>query len=133
MNWTRVFMGGLAAGIVTWLSDFVQHGIVMRDTYIRLKDVFSQIPVNPAWFLLVSFTICLAMSALFARTRGSWAGGFRGGLQFGFYVGLVAAFQGFYNPLVIDGFPYYLAWCQGGITMIDALLAGAVLGAIVKS
>jgi hypothetical protein len=133
VNWTRVVMGGLASGIVTWLSDFFFHGIIMRDTYIRLKEVFSQTEANPAWFLLVSFTICLTMSALFARTRGSWAAGVRGGLQFGFYAGLVVAFQGFYNPLVIDGFPYYLSWCQGGITMIDALLAGVVLGAIVKS
>jgi len=133
VNWTRIALGGLAAGIVTWLSDFVFHGIIMKDTYIRLSQVFSQKEVNPAWFLLVSLTISLTMSALFARTRGSWAAGLRGGLQFGFYAGLVISFQGFYNPLVIDGFPYYLSWCQGGISMIDALLAGAVLGAIVKS
>jgi hypothetical protein len=45
----------------------------------------------------------------------------------------VVFFQRFYDPMVIDGYPYYLAWCQGGISMIDSLLAGAVLGAVIKS
>jgi hypothetical protein len=35
MNWTRVVSGGLAAGIVTWLADFVMHGILLSDTYTR--------------------------------------------------------------------------------------------------
>jgi hypothetical protein len=70
---------------------------------------------------------------LFARTRGSWAAGLRGGLTFGFFLGLVIFFQRFYDPLVIDGYPYYLSWCQGGISMIDSLLAGAVVGTIIKA
>ena len=65
---------------------------------------------------------------LFARTRGSWAAGWKGGLTFGFFLGLVLFFQRFYDPLVIDGYPYYLSWCQGGINMINSLLAGAVPG-----
>ena len=65
---------------------------------------------------------------LFARTRGSWAAGWKGGLSFGLFLGLVLFFQRFYDPLVIDGYPYYLSWCQGGISMIDSLLAGAVIG-----
>ena len=59
--------------------------------------------------------------------------GWKGGLAFGFFLGLVVFFQRFYDPLVIDGFPYYLSWCQGGISMIDSLLAGAVIGAILKT
>jgi hypothetical protein len=133
MNWTRTALAGVAAGIVTWLSDFVLHGIVMAPTYRRLSQVYSQTQVNPAWFLLVSLTICFMAALLFARTRGSWAPGWTGGLGFGFFLGLVVFFHDFYNPLVIDGFPYYLSWCQGGISMIDSLLAGVVIGSIVKT
>ena len=132
MNWTRIALAGVAAGIVTWISDFVLHGIVMAPTYRRLSQVYSQTQANPAWFLLIAFTICFMAALLFARTRGSWAPGWMGGLRFGLFLGLVLFFQGFYNPLVIDGFPYYLSWCQGGISMIDSLLAGAVIGSIVK-
>ncbi len=132
MNWTRIAVAGGAAGIVTWISDFVLHGMVMAPTYRRLSQVYSQAQANPAWFLLISFTICFMAALLFARTRGSWAPGWKGGLSFGFFLGLVVFFHGFYNPLVIDGFPYYLSWCQGGISMIDSLLAGTVIGSIVK-
>ena len=133
MNWTRIALAGAAAGLVTWISDFVQHGVVMAPTYKRLSTVYSQTEVNPAWFLLVSFFICLMAAVLFARTRASWAGGWKGGLSFGFFLGLVMFFQRFYDPMVIDGYPYYLAWCQGGISMIDSLLAGVVIGSILKS
>ncbi len=133
MNWNRIGLAGLAAGVVTWFSDFVLHGMVMAETYKRLSQVFTQTDANPMWFLLISVTICLTAALLFAKTRGSWAAGWKGGLSFGFFLGLVIFFQRFYDPLVVDGYPYYLAWCQGGISMIDSLLAGAVIGSIVKS
>jgi hypothetical protein len=133
MNWMRIPLAGLAAGVVTWISDFVLHGVVMGPTYVRLDQVFSQTQANPVWFLLISVTIAFMAALLFARTRGSWAPGWKGGLTFGFFLGLVIFFQRFFDPLVIDGFPYYLAWCQGGISMIDSLLAGAVIGSIVKA
>lgn len=133
MNWTRIAMAGFAGGVVTWLSDFFQHGVLLAPTYARLNQVFSQEPANPAWFLLNAVTISVMAAILFSRTRGSWAAGARGGLTFGFFLGLVVFFQRFYDPLVVDGYPYYLAWCQGGVSLIDSLLAGAVMGAIIKS
>ena len=80
----------------------------------------------------MAVTLTVMAAILFAKTRGSWAGGLKGGLTFGFFLGLVLFFQRFYDPLVIDGYPYYLAWCQGGINMINSLLAGAVLGSVIK-
>jgi len=132
MNPTRIALAGVAAGIVTWISDFVLHGVVMGPTYQRLSQVYSQTQASPVKFLVVSVAICAMAALLFARTRGSWAAGWKGGLAFGFFLGLVIFFQRFFDPMVIDGYPYYLAWCQGGISMIDSLLAGAIIGAIVK-
>lgn len=132
MNWTRVLVAGVVAGIVTNLADFVMHGMIMANTYMKYTQVFSQTQANPLWFLLVSLCLGLASAVLFGKTRNSWAAGWAGGATFGFFLGLVGFWPGFYNPLVIDGFPYYLAWCWGGIIMIDCLLAGAVLGAIIK-
>ncbi len=31
----------------------------------------------------------------------------------------------FYNTLVLDGFPYFLSWCQGGANLIGAVVLGA--------
>jgi hypothetical protein len=133
MNWMRIAVAGVAAGVVTWISDFVQHGLILGPTYMRLDEVFTQTAANPFWFLLISVVITFMAALLFARTRGSWAPGWKGGLTFGFFLGLVIFFQRFFDPLVIEGFPYYLSWCQGGVSMINSLLAGTVIGAIVKS
>ena len=46
--------------------------------------------------------------------------------------GMFGFFAQFFNPLVLEGFPYYLGWCWGGINLIVSLVLGLVLGAIVK-
>jgi hypothetical protein len=132
MNWTRVILGGLAAGIVTNLADFVTHGMIMANTYKKYDQVFSQTQANPAKFFAISMAVGVFVAILFAKTRASWPEGVKGGLAFGFWFGLAMFFMNFYNPLVIAGFPYFLSWCWGGIGLIDGLVAGAVLGAIIK-
>ena len=132
MNWTRVLAGGVAAGIVINIADYVMHANIMANTYTKYPQVFTQTQANLGWFVLIALCIGIASAILFGKTRGSWAAGWMGGATFGFFLGLVMMFPGFYNSLVIDGFPYYLCWCWGGITMIDSILGGAVLGAIIK-
>jgi hypothetical protein len=132
MNWGRVLTGGVAAGIVIFFADFVMHGLIMAETYRRYTGVFTQTQASPLWFLLIALCIWCASALLFARTRASWEPGARGGLTFGLFLGLAVFFRDFYDALVIDGMPYYLVWCWGGISMIDCLLGGAVLGAIIK-
>ena len=132
MNWTRVLLAGVVAGIATNLADFVMHGMIMANTYVKYSQVFSQTQANPLWFLLVALCLSISAAILFGKTRTSWAAGWTGGATFGCFLGLVGFWTGFYHPLTIDGFPYYLSWCWGGITMIDSVLAGSVLGAIIK-
>jgi hypothetical protein len=129
MNWTRALIAGLAAGFVTNLADFVMHGVLLAGTY-ESHDVFTKEAANPVWFLVISFCIGIAAAILFAKSRDSWAPGWKGGLTFGFFLGLTAFFANFYDPLVLEGFPYHLAWCWGGANLIDGLLGGMVLGAI---
>jgi hypothetical protein len=56
----------------------------------------------------------------------------KGGMTFGFWLGLVAFFATFYNPLIFQGFPYFLSWCWGAITLIGWLVYGAIVGAMYK-
>jgi hypothetical protein len=132
VNWTRILLAGVVAGIVTNVADFVMHGMVMANTYMKYPQVFTQTQANPLWFLLVALCLGISAAILFGKTRTSWAAGWAGGATFGFFLGLVGFWPGFYHALTIDGFPYYLSWCWGGITMIDAVLAGSVLGSIIK-
>lgn len=132
MNWTRAIIAGVVGGIVVNIADFIQHGLILGSTYVRYDQVFSQEQANPLYFMLIAVTTGVFAAILFARTRSSWAPGVRGGLNFGLLLGLVTFWYPFYSALVIDGFPYYLSWCWGGINLIDALLFGVVVGAIYK-
>ncbi len=132
MNWGRIVIAGVVAGIVVWLADFVMHGLIMGNTYQANPGVFAQEEASPFWFLAISVCIALTVTIFYAKTCDCWASGLAGGVTFGFFLGLVAFFGPFYFPLVIDGFPYYLAWCWGGIHIIEAVIGGAVIGSLYK-
>ncbi len=130
MNWNKALIIGVAGGIVLWLYNFVMHGMVMAETYMG-NAVFRQ-DGNPAWFLAVEAGMAFGGALLFVKTRAAWADGPKGGIMFGSFMGLVAFFAMFTYPLVISAFPYYLAWCWGGIAVIGWMLYGAVAGLIHK-
>ena len=133
MNWNRTILAALAGGVATWLVGFLLHGVIMASTYTKYSEVFSQEQANPLSFLVVEIFIALPAAVLFARTRGSWAAGVGGGVTFGFWLGLVGAFTELFNPIVLEGFPYYLGWCWWGIHLITFVVLGAVLGATVRA
>lgn len=132
MNWTKVFVAGVAGGVVANVADFVMHGIIMAGTYEGMPAVFSQEQASPFYFLAISICTAIFFTIVYAKTMGSWGGGVKGGATFGFWMGMVAFFPNFYNALVIADFPYYLSWCWGGMTLISAVIGGAVIGALYK-
>lgn len=131
MNWSKILVGGVAAGIVMSVVEFVMHGVIMRSTYEGYPDVFRA-DASPVYFVFVAVCVAIAAAILFARSRACWGEGAKGGATYGFFVGLLAFFTFFYNPLVFEGYPYYLAWCGGSITLIAIVISGSVLGLVIK-
>ena len=132
MNWSRALMAGVVAGFVVNLADFVMHGLMLGSAY-RRYPIFSQEQANPLWFLVISICIAVPATLLFARTREVWREGIVGGATYGFWLGLISFFPPFYNVLVLEGYPYHLTWCWAGINLIDAVLLGAIAGALYKT
>lgn len=133
MNWGKIVVAGVVGGVVMWLVSFVLHGLVLGSTYMKYPEVFTQEAANPLSFLAIEVLIALPAAVIFAKTRRSWADGLAGGLSFGFWVGLFGFFAQFFNPLVLEGFPYYLSWCWGGVNLIVCLALGATFGLILKA
>ena len=131
MNWSKAILAGVVAGAVRTIADFVMHGIIMANAYGKYP-VFTQEEAGVHYFFLVSISIAIFAAILFGKTRASWGEGLMGGVTFGFYLGLVFFFAHFYSPLVLEGFPYHLAWCQGGIDLIGFTILGGVLGLMMK-
>ena len=130
MNWSKAILAGVVGGVVMWLANFVLHGLIMGAAYSKYA-IFRQ-DGGVAHFLLLGLLISFFAAVLFAKTRGSWAAGMKGGATFGFYLGLVSFFAHFYNSLTIEGFPYHLNWCWGGIGLIVMTITGAAIGAVYK-
>ena len=128
----KTLLAGVLAGLAIMLANFVMHGLIMGQTYTRYPEVFNQEATNPAWFALVSVLIAIVLAVLFAKTRGAWAKGLGGGAVFGLLVGMTHFFSNFYDSLVYEGFPYFLAWCHGGMDAIAFTLGGVVLGLVIK-
>lgn len=130
MNWPKVIIAGVVGGIALWIANFIMHGLILGNTYAEYP-VFK-LEGNPVYFLLAAVLMSLFAAMLFAKTRGSWAAGLKGGATFGFFLGLFSFFAHFYHPLTIEGFPYFLAWCWGGIGLIALTIMGAAQGLTYK-
>ncbi len=133
MNWTKALLAGLVGGVLATLADYVTHGMILRNTYMKYPEVFSQTQASPVYFFVTAILIACFAAVLFAKTRKCWADGWKGGATFGFYLGLVFFFSNFYSALVIDGFPYFLSWCHGGSSLIAVTIMGLGLGLVYKS
>ncbi len=131
MNWQKALLAGLVAGIALSIVEFVMHGMIMGNTYSKYP-VFSQEQGNPLHFVLVAVCIAIFAAILFGKTRQCWADSFQGGATFGFFLGMIFFFVRFYDSIIYEGYPYYLAWCQGGIALIGMVVGGAVMGAIYR-
>jgi hypothetical protein len=134
VNWSKVAVAGVGGGVVHTLANYVMHGVIMANTYTKYPEVFRQAdnPTAIYWFFVVGALTGITACVLFAKTRESWDDGFMGGAGFGFWVGLVVFTLQFYPTMVIEGFPYYLSWCWGGIDLIGFTILGGMLGVMYK-
>ena len=133
MNWSRAVVAGLVAGVAQTAVNFVLHGLVLTVTYEgQAAFVQEDDPANTVWFLLVALVIGVVAALFFAASRQSWQAGVKGGLHFGILLGAVVGFQQFYLTLVINDFPYHVAWTWLGVEIISFGIGGMVLGAMYK-
>ena len=131
MNWGRIAIAGIVGGICLNVANFIQHGFIMGASYTKYP-IFEVAPANPLMFTMTDILIGLTAAILFAKTRKSWSDGAVGGLSFGILLGLVGFFPNFYNSLVLNGFPYHLSWCWGGITVVGYAVMGTVQGLLYR-
>lgn len=135
MNWGRAIGAGLAAGFVQNIANFVMHGLVLGGMYLD-QPAFVQEPEDMAmqivWFLVIALVLGVVASLMFASSRESWQPGAKGGLHFGVLLGTAIGFQQFYLTLVVNDFPYHVAWIWLGVDIISFGVGGMVLGAVYK-
>jgi hypothetical protein len=131
MQWSKVLLAGLAGGVVVSIYDFIMYGLIMGSTFQKYEVFRSD--ANAMWFPVLAILTGLVGAVFFAKSRSAWSAGAKGGVNFGFWVGLIGVIANFYMPLTFNGYPYYLTWCTGGIVLVGWMAYGAVVGAMYKA
>lgn len=133
INITRVFTGGLLAGVVLNIGEFVVNEIFLGDQWVAAMEARNlQQPGGGAVALYViwSFVLGIALVWLYAAIRPRFGPGPKTAVIAGLVVWFLIWFMGFGSTLINDMFPgslVLIAVVWGLVETIAAGLAGGWL------
>jgi uncharacterized protein with PQ loop repeat len=123
----------VVAVFVAWaILDFILHGLLLRSTYEATANMWrpmNQMNVPLMYFVTLVFTACFVLIYGFLVEQKSLRSGIRFGALFGLATGISMGFGSYvYMPI-----PLTLAFSWFFGSWIEAIVAGAIAGTIVKS
>jgi hypothetical protein len=128
----RTIWAVVAVFIVWSILDFILHGLLLRSTYEATANLWrpmNQMNMLLMYFVTLVFTTCFVLIYGFLVEQKSLASGIRFGVLFGLATGISMGFGSYvYMPI-----PLMLAFSWFFGTWVEAITAGAIVGAIIKS
>ena len=127
----RILMATVAIFITWSIMDFVIHGILLKPTYDATASLWrpmEEMNMPLMYLVILIFTACFVLIYQMIE-RKSLATGIKYGLLFGIAAG-VSMGLGSYSYMPI---PMSLAWGWLGGTLVELLVAGVIVGMLVKS
>ena len=128
----RIILAVVAVFIAWSILDFILHGFLLRSTYEATANLWrpmDQMKMPLMYFVTFVFTACFVLIYGLLVERKSLVSGIQFGALFGLATGMSMGFGSFsYMPI-----PLTLAWIWFFGSWIEAIAAGAIVGAIVKS
>jgi hypothetical protein len=128
----RIILAVVAVFIAWSILDFILHGLLLRSTYEATANLWrpmDQMKMPLMYFVTLVFTACFVLIYGLLVERKSLVSGIQFGALFGLATGISMGFGSFsYMPI-----PLTLAWTWFFGSWIEAIAAGAIVGAIVKS
>jgi hypothetical protein len=128
----RTILAILAVFIAWSILDFILHGVLLRPIYVNTASLWrpiNQMNVTLMYFVTLVFTVCFVLIYRFLIGQKSLATGIRFGALFGLATGISMGFGSYcYMPI-----PLTLAWSWFIGSWVEAIAAGAIVGAIIKS
>jgi hypothetical protein len=130
---TRRITLAVVAVFIAWsILDFILHGLLLRSTYEATANLWrpmDQMNMPLMYFVTLVFTVCFVLIYGLLVGRKSLVSGIQFGALFGLATGISMGFGSYsYMPI-----PLTLAWSWFFGSWIEAITAGAIVGAIVKS
>ena len=125
VNWGRVILGGLAAGVIINAFEYGGHRVLLDEAWTAAFRALGKTPTGWATFIPANFVVGILMVWSYARLRPQYSVGPKTALR----VGLAAWAVFWVIPLMaivpLELFPNHLLLALG---LVDANLA-ALLGA----
>jgi len=122
----------IVAIFITWsILDFVIHGVLLQSAYEATASLWRpmvEIKIGLSYLVTMIFTVCFVLIYALQISDKSMATGIKYGFLFGLAMGVSMGFGSYsYMPI-----PYTLAFTWFAGTLVESILAGAIVGAIVK-
>lgn len=128
----RTIWAAVAVFIAWSILDFILHGLLLRSTYEATANLWrpmDQMNMPLMYFVTLVISVCFVLIYGLPAGRKSPASGIRFGALFGLATGISMGFGSYvYMPI-----PLTLAWSWFFGSWIEAIAAGAIVGAIMKS
>lgn len=133
MNLSALVKLGVVTGVVLNVLDFIVQGNLLAGMYAAnpvFRNTQDLVPYLIAGDFVAAFVFCWAYLKLGAAT-GPGAGG---GATFGMYAGVLIGFPTWiFVHLLVNGFPYSMAWMATIWQVVSYAIIGAVAGAMKKA
>lgn len=122
----------VVAVFIAWsILDFILHGVILRPTYEATASLWrpmEQMNMPLMYFVTLVYSTCFVLIYALLVGQKSLATGLRFGTLFGLAAGIGMGFGSYsYMPI-----PLMLAWSWFFGSWIEAIAAGAIVGAMVK-
>ena len=128
----RILLAVVAVFIVWSILDFFLHGLLLRSTYEATANLWrpmDQMNRPLMYFVTWVFAACFVLIYGLLVGKKSLVSGIKFGALFGLATGISMGFGSYcYMPI-----PLTLAWSWFFGSWVEAIVAGAIVGAIIKS
>lgn len=94
INYARVILGGLLAGLVINIGEFVLNGVILMDEYTAAMETYNLTEASWAMigYIVSAFILGLVAAWLYAAIRPRFGAGWKTGATAGVFVWLSAYF-----------------------------------------
>ncbi len=131
INLTRVVLGGLVAGVVIMIGEFI-NGLVTGNAFEEILAALGVTEFSTGAtiaLVMIAFVEGIIMIWLYAAIRPRFGPGIQTALIAGFFIWIVAAFLTGVQFIVIGVFPMNAAMAMGSAISLVQLLAASTAGA----
>src|SRR6059058_256418 len=134
INWTRVILGGLVAGVIINVFESVLNGVILaKDMEAAIRALGRQMGGGAlAMFIAWGFLVGIFAVWLYAAIRPRYGAGPRTAACAGIAVWALAYLLGSAVPVIMHLFPVGLTLVGIGVGLIETIVAGVAGAAVYK-